>query len=112
MPVERSLGVDKASHIQLCPWYLTNIRSKRYQVVQDLGDQGGLALPREMIRNIGRGWAPMDIMRSLIDVALLHELTHALIDSRPTGDYGYSKSIKISSRKYLNVFSSIYQTLA
>lgn len=90
-------GENKASQLQLCPWFLTQQAGAQYQTVGDIGTGGPLALSTQAFANLAAPVAPgktaMDTI-DLFDVVLLHELSHAVnqppptVDDPNTGGYG------------------------
>lgn len=104
IPLLAWYGLNKASHIQLCPWYLTELASAQYKTVRDLGTGGGLALSPSLFASkanppVVSKKSAMDTMQ-LFDVILLHELGHAINTPPPTIDEPttsrYGKTLKIS----------------
>jgi hypothetical protein len=91
--------LNRATTIQLCPWWLQKMSNAKYKTLADLGTGSALALSTEAFANIANSVAPgktaMDTM-DLTDVVLLHELTHGIANPPPTDDIGnaYGKSIR------------------
>ncbi|KUJ09969.1 uncharacterized protein LY89DRAFT_740379 [Mollisia scopiformis] len=81
---------DRPTPIQICPWYLQKLQSARFKTLEDLGTSGAMALSENDFNRLLNSLSQsstrtaMDSLE-LMDMVLLHELTHAI--SKPTGDF-------------------------